>query len=47
MHWTNDNERHCYQNWQSEVAAIPTVPGVIVSDPLTVGVTFGRPAAYP
>jgi hypothetical protein len=47
MHWTNDNERYCYQDWQSVVAAIPAVPGVIVSDPLTVGVRFGRPATYP
>jgi hypothetical protein len=47
MHWTNDNERYCYQDWQSVIAAIPTVPGVIVTDPLTVGVRFGRPATYP
>lgn len=47
MHWTNDNERYCYQDWQSVIAAISTVPGVIVTDPLTVGVKFGRPATYP
>jgi hypothetical protein len=47
MHWTNDNERYCYQDWQSVIAAIPSVPGVIVTDPLTVGVRFGRPATYP
>jgi hypothetical protein len=46
-HWTNDNERYCYQDWQSVVAAIAAVPGVVVTDPLTVGVSFGRPATYP
>ena len=47
MHWTNDNERYCYQDWQAVVRAVQAVPGVIVTDPLTVGVAFGRPATYP
>ena len=47
MHWTNDNERYCYQDWQSVITAIAAVPGVVVTDPLTVGVSFGRPATYP
>lgn len=47
LHWTNDNERYCYQDWQAIVQAIDTTPGVIVTDPLTVGVAFGRPGTYP
>ena len=47
MHWSNDNERYCYKDWQAIIDAIATVPGVIVTDPLTVGVSFGRPATYP
>lgn len=47
LHWSNDNERYCYRDWQSVVAAIATVPGVVVTDPLTVGINFGRPATYP
>jgi hypothetical protein len=29
-HWTNDNERYCYQDWQSVVAAIAAAAEVIV-----------------
>jgi hypothetical protein len=47
LHWTNDNERYCYSDWQQVVNAIAAVPGVTVTDPLTVGVAFGRPATYP
>jgi hypothetical protein len=47
LHWTNDNERYCYQDWQMVIRAIEAVPGVIVTDPLTVGVRFGRPTTYP
>ena len=47
LHWTNDSERYCYSDWQQIVAAIAAMPGVTVTDPLTVGVAFGRPANYP
>jgi hypothetical protein len=47
LHWTNDNERYCYQDWQSIVRAIGARAGLTVTDPLTVGVAFGRPATYP
>jgi hypothetical protein len=46
LHWTNDSERYCYSDWQQIVSAIAAVPGVTVTDPLTVGVAFGRPASY-
>jgi hypothetical protein len=46
-HWTNDNERYCYQDWQEVVRMVRAVPAVTVTDPLTVGVAFGRPATYP
>ncbi len=46
-HWTNDNERYCYQDWQAIVRAIDAKPGVVVTDPLSVGIAFGRPATYP
>jgi sugar lactone lactonase YvrE len=47
LHWTNDNERYCYSDWQQIVSAIAAMPGITVTDPLTVGVAFGRPATYP
>jgi hypothetical protein len=47
LHWTNDNERYCYSDWQQIVNAIAAMPNVTVTDPLTVGVAFGRPASYP
>lgn len=46
LHWSNDNERYCYSDWQKIVAAIGAVPGIKVTDPLTVGIAFGRPATY-
>jgi len=46
MHWTNDVERYCYNDFQQVVRAIKA-RGIIVADPLTVGVAFGRPAIYP
>ncbi len=46
MHWTNDVERYCYNDFQEAVQAI-AARGIIVTDPLTVGVAFGRPATYP
>jgi hypothetical protein len=47
LHWTNDDERYCYSDWQQIVSAIAAMPSVTVTDPLTVGVAFGRPASYP
>jgi hypothetical protein len=47
MHWSNDNERYCYKDWQTIIYAIAAVPGVVVTDPLTVGIAFGRPATFP
>src|SRR5262249_39252077 len=46
-HWTNDNERYCYNDWQQIVKAIKARGNIIVTDPLTVGKAFGRPSAYP
>jgi len=47
LHWTNDDERYCYSDWQQIVNAIAPMPSITVTDPLTVGVAFGRPASYP
>jgi len=47
LHWANDNERYCYSDWRQIVSAITAVPHVIVTDPLSAGVAFGRPASYP
>jgi len=46
LHWTNDVERYCYNDFQQVVQAIKA-RGITVTDPLTVGVAFGRPATYP
>lgn len=46
LHWTNDVERYCYNDFQKVVRAI-AARGITVADPLTVGVAFGRPATYP
>ena len=46
LHWTNDVERYCYNDFQKVVQAI-AARGITVADPLTVGVAFGRPATYP
>src|SRR5215470_14570310 len=46
-HWTNDNERYCYNDWQQIVKAIKARGNIIVTDPLTVGKAFGRPSTYP
>lgn len=46
LHWTNDVERYCYNDFQKVVQAIKA-RHIIVADPLTVGVAFGRPATYP
>jgi hypothetical protein len=47
LHWTNDNERYCLQDWKTVVQAMRGIPSVTVTDPLTVGIAFGRPASYP
>ncbi len=47
LHWSNDNERYCYADWEAVVTAIAAVPEITVTDPLTVGIAFGRPATYP
>lgn len=46
LHWTTDNERYCYRDWQLVVEALAARPDVTVTDPLTVGIAFGRPATY-
>lgn len=46
LHWTNDVERYCYNDFQQVMQAIKA-RGIVVTDPLTVGVAFGRPATYP
>ena len=47
LHWTNDVERYCYNDCQQIVHAIAARGNITVTDPLTVGVAFGRPATYP
>jgi len=47
LHWSNDSERYCYSDWQKIVRAIAARPDITVTDPLTVGVAFGRPSTYP
>ena len=41
QHWTNDNERYCWNDFQRILNAIPS--SVVVTDPLTVAHEFGRP----
>ncbi len=41
QHWTNDNERYCWSDFQQIVRAIP--PSFVVTDPLTVAHLLGRP----
>jgi hypothetical protein len=40
-HWTNDNERYCWSDYQAIVRSIPAT--TVVTDPLTVAHAFGRP----
>jgi len=47
LHWTNDVERYCYNDWKQIVNAIKARGDIVVTDPLTVGEAFGRPSAYP
>lgn len=46
LHWTTDNERYCYQDFQAVVRAVHARSAITVTDPLTVGVAWGRPATY-
>ncbi len=47
LHWTNDNERYCLTDFEQVLRALAAVPGITVTDPLTVGIAMGRPASYP
>jgi len=47
LHWSNDVERYCYNDFQQVVQAIAARGDITVTDPLTVGVAFGRPTTYP
>jgi hypothetical protein len=46
LHWTSDNERYCYKDFEAVVRAVHARPEITVTDPLTVGVAWGRPATY-
>jgi hypothetical protein len=46
LHWTNDNERYCLRDWKTVMQAVAARQDIKVTDPLTVGVAFGRPASY-
>ena len=40
LHWTNDNERYCYNDWKRIVQAVAARPDITVTNPVTVGVAF-------
>jgi hypothetical protein len=42
-HWTNTTVRYCYSDYQQIIQAIAADPAITVTDPLTVGKTWGRP----
>lgn len=46
LHWTNDNERYCYSDYKRIITAL-AAKGIPTTDPLSVGIAFGRPASYP
>lgn len=46
LHWSTDNERYCYNDWQQIVQAVAARNDIMVTDPLTVGIAFGRPSHY-
>ncbi len=46
LHWSNDNERYCYSDWQQIVQAVAARNDIMVTNPLTVGIAFGRPSHY-
>ena len=41
QHWSNDNERYCWQDYQAIIRAIPS--SAVVTDPLSVAHLWGRP----
>jgi hypothetical protein len=45
-HWTNDNERYCYSDYKKIIAAV-AAKDIPTTDPLHVGIAFGRPTSYP
>jgi hypothetical protein len=46
LHWTNDNERYCWSDYQTIINAVVS-RNIQTADPLQVGIAFGRPATYP
>ena len=42
-HWTNVTVRYCWSDYQQIIQAIAGMPGITVTDPLTVGRVAGRP----
>jgi hypothetical protein len=42
-HWTNVTVRYCWSDFQQILHAIAAMPGITVTDPLTVGQAWGRP----
>ena len=44
LHWTNTTVRYCYSDYQQIVQAVAADPSITVTDPLTVGQAWGRPA---
>jgi len=42
-HWTNVTVRYCWSDYQQIIQAIANMPGITVTDPLTVGRLYGRP----
>jgi hypothetical protein len=43
LHWTNTTVRYCWSDYQQIIQAIAADPSITVTDPLTVGKTWGRP----
>ena len=43
LHWTNTTVRYCWSDYQQIIQAIAAMPGITVTDPLTVGRAWGRP----
>ena len=42
-HWTNVTVRYCWSDYQQIIQAVANMPGITVTDPLTVGKAWGRP----
>jgi hypothetical protein len=42
-HWTNVTVRYCWSDYQQILQAVANMPGITVTDPLTVGQAWGRP----